>query len=116
MLYDVGSTPAMEPPVDNTPQMPVTDEQLMMVDQQSGVGPDGQVNPNAVQPEPKTNLPDTPDLTTAQKQQDAANAGANPEKEISAATPVAQAAANGKPTEEEEKDAPILETLLGMSL
>jgi hypothetical protein len=116
MLYDFGSTPAMEPPVDNTPQMPVTDEQLMMVDQQSGVGPDGQVNPNAVQPEPKTNLPDTPDLTTAQKQQDAANAGANPEKEISAATPVAQAAANGKPTEEEEKDAPILETLLGMSL
>lgn len=114
MLYDFGSTPAMEPPVDNTPQMPVTDEQLMMVDQQSGVGPDGQVNPNAVQPEPKTNLPDTPDLTTAQKQQDAVNAGANPEKEISAATPVAQAAANGKPTEEEEKDAPILETLLGM--
>lgn len=116
MLYDFGSTPAMEPPVDNTPQMPVTDEQLMMVDQQSGVGPDGQVNPNAVQPEPKTNLPDTPDLTTAQKQQDAENAGANPEKEISAATPVAQAAANGKPTEEEERDAPILETLLGMSL
>lgn len=116
MLYDFGSTPAMEPPVDNTPQMPVTDEQLMMVDQQSGVGPDGQVNPNAVQPEPKTSLPDTPDLATAQKQQDAVNAGANPEKEISAATPVAQAAANGKPTEEEEKDAPILETLLGMSL
>lgn len=116
MLYEFGSTPAVEPPVDNTPQMPVTDEQLMMVDQQSGVGPDGQVNPNAVQPEPKTNLPDTPDLTTAQKQQDAANAGANPEKEISAATPVAQAAANGKPTEEEEKDAPILETLLWMSL
>jgi len=116
MLYDFGSTPAMEPPVDNTPQMPVTDEQLMAVDRQSGVGPDGQVNPNAVQPEPKTNLPDTPDLTAAQKQQDAANAGADPEKEISAATPVAQAAANGKPTEEDEKDVPILETLLGMTL
>lgn len=116
MLYEFGSTPAVEPPVDNTPQMPVTDEQLMAVDQQSGVGPDGQVNPNAVQAEPQSNLPDTPDLSTAQKQQDAVNAGANPEKEISAATPVAQAAANGKPTEDEEKDAPILETLLGMSL
>jgi hypothetical protein len=95
----------------------------MAVDQQNGVGPDGQVNPGAVQQEPQSNLPDTPDLSTAQKQQDAVNAGAAPEKpvqgsekEISAATPVAQAAANGKPTEEEEKDAPILETLLGMSL
>jgi hypothetical protein len=116
MLYEFGSTPAVEPPVDNTPQMPVTDEQLMAVDQQSGVGPDGQVNPNAVQAEPQSNLPDTPDLSTAQKQQDAVNAGANPEKEISAATPVAQAAANGKPTEDEEKDSPILETLLRMTL
>lgn len=113
MLYEFGSTPTVEPPVDNTPQMPVTDEQLMAVDQQNGVGPDGQVNPNAVQQEPQSNLQDTPDLTTAQKAQDAANAGANPEKEISAAEPVAQAAAQGKP-KEDEHEPPILETLLGM--
>ena len=113
MLYEFGSTPTVEPPVDNTPQMPVTDEQLMAVDQQNGVGPDGQVNPNAVQQEPQSNLQDTPDLTTAQKAQDAVNAGANPEKEISAAEPVAQAAAQGKP-KEDEHEPPILETLLGM--
>lgn len=121
MLYAFGSEPAVEPPVDNTPQMPVTDEQLMAVDQQNGVGPDGQVNPGAVQQEPQSNLPDTLDLSTAQKQQDAVNAGAAPEKpapgsekEISAAAPVAQAAANGKPTEKDDKESPILETLLGM--
>lgn len=113
MLYEFGSTPTVEPPVDNTPQMPVTDEQLMAVDQQNGVGPDGQVNPNAVQQEPQSNLQDTPDLATTQNAQDAVNAGANPEKEISAAEPVAQAAAQGKP-KEDEHEPPILETLLGM--
>lgn len=113
MLYEFGTTPSAEPPVDNTPQMPVTDEQLMAVDQQNGVGPDGQVDPGAVQQEPKSNLQDTPDLSTAQSQQDAVNAGAAPEKEIRAAEPVAQAAANGKP-DENDKESPILETLRGM--
>jgi len=113
MLYEFGTTPSAEPPVDNTPQMPVTDEQLMAVDQQNGVGPDGQVDPGAVQQEPKSNLQDTPDLSTAQNQQDAVNAEAAPEKEISAAEPVAQAAANGKP-DENDKESPILETLRGM--
>ena len=121
MLYEFGSTPAVEPPVDNTPPMPVTDEQLMAVDQQSGVGPDGQVHPGAIQAGPQSNLQDTPDLSTAQKQQDAVDAGAaqsaempaTSEKEIGAATAVAQAAANGRP-KEDDGDVPILETLLGL--
>lgn len=113
MLYEFGSTPAVEPPVDNTPQMPVDDAQLQAVDQQSGVGPDGQVDPGKVQPDPGTNLPDTPDLTTAQKAQDAVDAGATQEKEMGRAAPVAQAAAQEKHTEKDEEN-PILETLLGM--
>lgn len=113
MLYDFGSAPAVEPPVDNTPTTPTTDEQLQAVDQASGVGPDGQVDPGAVQPEPQTTMPDTPDLTAAQKVQDAADAGAQPsEKEISQAAPVAQAAAQEKHTEDGEN--PILETLKKM--
>lgn len=114
MLYEFGSTPAAEPPVDNTPQMPVTDEQLMAAEQQGGVGPDGQVNPNAVPAGPQSNPPDTPDLSVAQKSQDAADAGvAPPEKETREAEPVAHAAAQGKPAEG-DKDSPILETLRGL--
>lgn len=114
MLYEFGSTPATEPPVDNTPQMPVGDAQLQAVDQQSGVGPDGQVHSGQAPAEQQSNLPDTPDLTTAQKAQDAQDAGVTNEKDIRAATPVAQAGAQEKHTEKEEGENPILETLLGM--
>ena len=115
LLAEFGSTPATEPPVDNTPQVPVTDEQLQAVDQQSGIAPDGTVNPKKAgtpeQPAPEGE-PAQQDLSAAQNAQDSANAGVAPdEREINAATQTAKAAANGLP---DEKENPILETLLGL--
>lgn len=114
MLLDFGNTPAVEAPVDNTPAMPVTDEQLQAVDQASGITPEGNVDPNSVNStEPATSLPDSKDLSTMQDKQDAVDAGAVPtEKEISAAEPVAHAGAQEKHNEKTEN--PIMETLLSM--
>lgn len=115
MLSDFGNSPTVEPAVDNTPTVPVTDEELAAADARNGVGPDGQVDPASVpQAQPGNPADNTPDLTVAQEKQTSEDAGTTSEKEISAAEPVAQAAAQEKRSEKEDVDNPILETILGI--
>ena len=119
MLLEFGQSPTVEAPVDNTPAMPVTDEQLAAVDQASGVGPDGQVDPQQAiaSAEPETPGDDQPDLAIAQQQQSAADATKDSdgptekENEIRPAEPVAQAATQEKASEN-SGETPILETFL----
>ena len=119
MLLEFGQSPTVEAPVDNTPPMPTTDEQLAAVDQASGIGPDGKVDTQQAiaSAEPEQPGDNQPDLTIAQQQQSAADATQNSngpttkEKEIQPAEPVAQAATQEK-TNEKSDESPILETFL----
>ena len=114
LLAEFAQSPTEETPVDNTPQMPVTNNDLMAVDQQTGITPDGQVDPQAAgtpaQPSPQEQK--QIDLTVAQNTQDAKDAGAAPEKEVTAAVGVAKA--NCQEKEKEDGENAILETLIGM--
>lgn len=115
LLAEFAQSPTEETPVDNTPQMPVSNNDLMTVDQQTGITPDGEVNPQAAGTPAQPPSPQEQkhiDMTIAQNTQDAKDAGAAPEKEVTAAVGVAKA--NCQEKEKEDGDNAILETLIGM--
>ena len=115
LLEEFAQSPTEELPVDNTPQMPVSNNDLAAADQQMGITPEGEVDPQAIAntPPPTPEEQNQVDITVAQDAQAAKDAGAAPEKEIASAINVAKATCQEKAKEDGE--IPILETLLGMA-
>lgn len=107
MLQEFGNSPVTEAPVDNTPDTPVSEQELQAAEQQT-------MQPGTPGEPPAQAGEDAQDLSAAQERQDEKDSGAMPttnEKDIQKAAPAAQAGAQEKHT---EKESPILETLLGM--
>ena len=103
LLYEFGNSPVTETPVDNTPDMPVSDQELQMAAEQT-MQPGAATDDPAAQQAPQQ---DTPDLSKAQEMQDENDAIHASEKDVQGVTAAAQAGAQEKHTE--KNTAPLCE-------
>lgn len=113
LLYEFGNSPVTETPVDNTPDMPVSDQELQMAAEQT-------MQPAATPDTRQVPQKDTPDLAKAQEMQDDSDAIHASEKDVREVTAAARAGAQEKHTEKntvplcEDRKESFTESALGI--